>query len=312
MKLNELYNQYASGRLEKHRYIDAMYTRHQDLFEYSDYLKKTEIQTITIENDSIYLTTKGSNIKMIVDQDDRRFIPIEILNFHAIDPKERQLLFRVAGQCRTIFDIGANIGWYTLNFAKLPKVNKVFSFEPIPHTYQYLKKHLVINQIKNAYAFNLGFYDDAGDKTFYWTKKETGSASLVNIQERSKINRLKCEVTTVDNFMKARRDTIDLIKCDVEGAELFVFKGAIDTLNKNKPIIFSEMLRKWSKKFNYHPDDIIQLLSRLGYHCYGYIDDVIEEVDSISPELKTTNFFFFHEKKHQDITADKFAKFMRD
>ncbi|CAB1064777.1 hypothetical protein D1BOALGB6SA_9574 [Olavius sp. associated proteobacterium Delta 1] len=38
MKLNELYNQYASGRLEKHQYIDAMYTKHQDLFEYSESL----------------------------------------------------------------------------------------------------------------------------------------------------------------------------------------------------------------------------------------------------------------------------------
>ncbi|CAB1061935.1 methyltransferase, FkbM family domain protein [Olavius sp. associated proteobacterium Delta 1] len=270
----------------------------------SEYLKNTDIQTITIEDDFIYMTIKGSNIKMIIDKDDRRFIPIEILNFHAIDPRERQLLFRVANQCRTIFDIGANIGWYTLNFAKLPKVSKVFSFEPIPHTYHYLKKHLEINKIRNVFPFNLGFFDSIGSKTFYWTKNETGSASLENIQERSHINKVDCKVSTLDHFTKDKPDKIDLIKCDVEGAELFVFKGAMKTITRDKPIIFSEMLRKWSKKFQYHPDDIIKLLTNVGYRCFGYIGNEIEEIHSICPDLETTNFFFFHENEHLDIIRD--------
>ncbi len=299
MKLHDLYNQYSSGQLEKHKYINAMYTKHQVLFDYCNYLKETEIQSITIDNKLIYVTVKGSNIKLLIDTDDRRFIPIEILNFHSIDPQERQLLFGAASSCKTIFDIGANIGWYTLSFAKLPKVNKVYSFEPIPHTYQYLKKHLKLNEIGNVITFNFAFADNIGEKTFYWTKSETGSASMVNIQERSKIDKVNCKVTTIDHFMENKQDAIDLIKCDVEGAELFVFKGAIKTLKKDKPIIYSEMLRKWSKKFNYHPDDIIKLLSDIGYHCYGYINNKIEKIDCVFPELKTTNFFFFHKTKHK-------------
>ena len=99
--------------------------------------------------------------------------------------------------------------------------------------------------------------------------------------------------------MKNNNISIDLIKCDVEGAELFVFKGGIETLKKDKPIIFSEMLRKWSKQFGYHPDDIIKLLADIGYHCYGYINDKIEKIDFVTPELETTNFFFFQKTKHK-------------
>ena len=124
---------------------------------------------------------------------------------------------------------------------------------------------------------------------------------MKNIQRRSIIKKVKCPVTALDHFMENRSISIDLIKCDVEGAELFVFKGGLNTLRKNKPVIFTEMLRKWSKKFGYHPDDIINLLADLGYHCYGYIKNKIKKIDSVTPELETTNFFYFHQTKHKKI-----------
>ncbi len=301
MKLRDLYDQYSSGKLEKHKYIDIMYKKHQVLFDYFEYIKNTDIESITIDNDSIYATVKGSNIKLLLDRFDRRFIPIEILNFHSIDAQERGLLSKITPPGSIIFDVGANIGWYTLNFAKMPKVKKIYAFEPIPYTYNYLKKHLKINNIRSVSAFNFGFSDMVEEKTFYWTKNETGSASMENIQKRSRINKVKCKITTIDTFMKNRRNAVDLIKCDVEGAELFVFRGAIKTLKQYKPIIYTEILRKWSKKFGYHPDDIINLLADLGYHCYGYVNNKVEKIDHVTPELETTNYFFFHRKKHKKI-----------
>jgi FkbM family methyltransferase len=299
MKLHDLYNQYSSGKLEKHKYIDIMHKKHQVLFDYFEYIKETDIESVTIDNNLIYVTVKSSNIKLLLDRFESGFRRIEMLNFHSIDTKERSLLAKIAPYGSTVFDIGANIGWYTLNFAKMSNVKRIYAFEPIPYTYNYLEKHLKINNIRNVSTFNFGFSDTVEEKTFYWTKKETGSASIANIQKRSRINKVKCKVTTIDKFMKNRRNTIDLIKCDVEGAELFVFKGAVETLKKYKPIIYSEMLRKWSKKFGYHPDDTINLLAELGYHCYGYVNNKIEKIDHVTPELKTTNYFFFHETKHK-------------
>ena len=51
MKLNDLYNQYLTGELDKQRYISAMHKKHQVLFDYFDYIKDTDIQRITIDND---------------------------------------------------------------------------------------------------------------------------------------------------------------------------------------------------------------------------------------------------------------------
>lgn len=301
MKLYDLYNQYLSGKLEKRKYINIMHKKHQILFDYFDYIKETDIKSITINNDSIYITTKDGDIKLLLDRFDSRFIPIEMLNFHSIEPQEKKLVLSLASSCSTIFDVGANIGWYSLNFNLLSKVKRIYAFEPISYTYDYLKKHILINDARKVSAFNIGFSDATEEKIFYWTKSETGSSSMANLRNRHKINKIKCKITTMDEFMRNRQYGPDLIKCDVEGAELFVFKGGIDTLKRYKPVIFTEMLRKWSKKFGYHPDDIINLLSGLGYQCYGYVNNKIKKINHVDSELKTTNFFFFHETKHKKI-----------
>ena len=92
-----------------------------------------------------------------------------------------------------------------------------------------------------------------------------------------------------------------MIKCDVEGSELFVFQGGIEILERDKPFIFTEMLRKWAAIFEYHPDDIINLLSSVGYRCFAYVDEKLEEFFCIKTETKPTNYFFLHKDKHNEI-----------
>lgn len=303
MKLQDIYRQYVSGKLDKYEYIDSMYKKHQILFEYFDYIKQTDVESITIANDLIYLTVKGSGLKLLLDPDDRRFIPIEMMNFHSFDPEEKEILFKIAEKCKTVCDIGANIGWYTLNFAQLPKIKQIYSFEPIPHSYSYLQKHLKLNNIKNVSTFNCALSDKIGTETFYWTEKENGSASMKNIQERANINQITCELNTLDNFMKRKRTPIDLIKCDVEGSELFVFRGGIKTIKKDKPVVFTEMLRKWSNKFDYHPNDIICFFAELGYGCYIFKRNKLKKIKLVTDCTLETNFLFLNTDKHKKIIS---------
>lgn len=308
LKFHELYEKYSTGQLEKSDYIEIMHKKHQILFDYFDYIKETDVQSITIDNDKMYITVKGSGIKLLIDRFDKRFIPIEMLNFRSIEAEDGNMLIKLASNCQMILDIGANVGWYSLHFDKLPNVRKIYAFEPIPYTFNYLTEHLKMNGAEKVSTFNFGFSDTSDEKIFYWTNAENGAASMVNIRERSEIEEVKCKVVPLDDFMKSRDDMVDLIKCDVEGAELFVFKGGIETIKRCKPIIFTEMLRKWSAKFNYHPDDIIKLFEEIGYNCYGYINHKFDRVKSVGPELETTNFFFFHGKKHKNLIEDILKK----
>ncbi|MBV5329624.1 MAG: FkbM family methyltransferase, partial [Chlorobium sp.] len=88
---------------------------------------------------------------------------------------------------------------------------------------------------------------------------------------------------------------------DVEGAELFAFQGAMKTLQRDKPIVFTEMLRKWAEKFNYHPNDIITLFSSLEYRCFYADGSNLKELAEMTDDTVETNFFFLHSGKHQQL-----------
>ena len=93
---------------------------------------------------------------------------------------------------------------------------------------------------------------------------------------------------------------------DVEGSELFVYQGGIEMITKYKPIVFSEMLRKWAAKFGYHPNDIIAFFVNIGYECF-VIDvekEKIRKIVSVNEETVETNYFFLHKEKHTKIIQE--------
>jgi hypothetical protein len=103
----------------------------------------------------------------------------------------------------------------------------------------------------------------------------------------------------MDTFVKDEKITaLDFLKCDVEGAEYFVFQGGIETIKKFRPMIFTEMLRKWSAKFNYHPNDIIQYLNAIGYSSFIIHDSRLKRFHLMDNNTLETNFIFLHNEKH--------------
>ncbi len=96
---------------------------------------------------------------------------------------------------------------------------------------------------------------------------------------------------------------VDFIKCDVEGAELNVFRGGLKSIAKHKPIIFTEMLRKWSARYGYHPNAIIDLFHSNGYRCFVINQKMLSKVTKIDDDTVETNFFFLHKDKHASLIA---------
>ena len=121
----------------------------------------------------------------------------------------------------------------------------------------------------------------------------------MNVSERETVEQMNCRVERLDDFALSNQKSVDFIKCDVEGAELLVFKGALETLKKDKPIVFSEMLRKWSAKYDYHPNDIIELFSGFGYRCFTTNGrGKLKAFTQMTQETIETNYFFLHKEKH--------------
>ena len=177
----------------------------------------------------------------------------------------------------------------------------MISFEPVPIIFNQLLENIRINGLTNIKVFNFGFSNIEGEFPFYVDNKLLAASSMANLYNNSEIDLINCKVKELDHFIEQTKIKPDFIKCDVEGAELLVFSGGLKTINKFNPIIHSEMLRKWTAKFNYHPNEIIRFFSNLNYRCFSVIDDRLKSIDRITEDTTDTNFFFLNNDKHSSI-----------
>ena len=309
MKLLEIKSEYYNNKIVKINYIQKIYRKyHSSLFEYSDLMRQTDINKIEITDRGLSAVSKAYGIKVFFPKHDHRSAPLESLNFGGYEEKELQVILQIVPKHGNFLDIGANIGWYSLIIAKFYKKLKVHSFEPIKKTYNFLLKNIKCNFLSNVKTYNFGFYNENKKITFYSHPEGTGNSSIKILSKRKSLQIHKCNVKVLDDFISKKKIKVDFIKCDVEGAELFVFLGAKKTLLNDKPIVFCEMLRKWSKKFKYHPNDIILLFDKFGYGCF-YINNPnsffkkfrLKEIKKITDRTIETNFLFIHKKKYRKI-----------
>lgn len=295
-------DKFKKGSISKAEFIDAMYQQHQSLFEYSELLNEVDLSTIEILPGGVLFTSKQDGIKLFCSKNDKRTAPFEILNFNEYESDDAGLLYKVIANGDTIFDIGANIGWYSIGLAKRNPLSVVHSFEPLPATFSSLEKNVGLNNTANIVINNFGLSDENKTLRFYTSQHTSVSNSAENISGDDNATVTDCIVKTMDSYSFDNNIKVDVIKCDVEGAELFTFRGGLKTIAKYKPVIFTEMLRKWAAKFHYHPNDIIGLMEQLGYRCFiNNGKDQLAEIDAVAESTLQTNFFFLHPEKHAGL-----------
>ncbi len=300
-RLRYFENEFKKGSLKKDKYINKMHDLHVLLWNYLDFIKDKNVDSIKITEEHIVLKTR-SGIKMICDPEDERSIPIEILNFGDYESSEIRMMHRFLKVDSILLDIGANIGWCSLNLSRAVPKGRILAFEPIPKTYDYLKRNIEINGVKNIEKYNFGFSEKKGNYILYYNPKLSVATSLQRLYDDKEVVPIKCKLKKLDDFAKEKGlSKIDFIKCDIEGAEILAIKGGLETIEKTHPVIFLEMLRKWSAKFGYHPNDIIKILSDIDYKCYFIKNMRLVEIKEVKEDTISTNFYFLHPKKHATI-----------
>jgi len=305
MNLQELKNKFSNGELTKNEYIDLMYHQHSLIFEYSNFIKNTNLDSIEIKDDLMIAKFRDSQIRFICIPGDKRLAPLDTLNFGEYERAELDMQYRLIPTSGTIIDVGANLGWYSMHIAKYHESCNVHAFEPIPRTFEFLNKNIQLNKLTNIKTYSLGLSDQKGKLDLFFDPLLSVNASLQNVSESKNVQKITCAIDTLDDFcQKHNIVNIDFIKCDVEGAELFSLKGSKRILTDFQPIVFCEMLRKWAKKFNYHPNDIIDYMLELKYHCLVIRGKKLEFINLITDETKDTNFIFLHSSKHKQQLID--------
>jgi FkbM family methyltransferase len=298
MNIQELIKKFSDNKVAKPDYIAEMYKFHDILYQYSEMLRSTDIQAIEIRDNNVVFTSRKNNIRIIGIRHDQRVAPIETLNFREYEPEEMRVTSLLVRDGDTILDIGANIGWFSLSLAREKNDLRIHAFEPVKPTYENLVANIKLNGVKTITPHNIGLSNKEEVTEFYYYEAGSGNASK-RLMDPSRENlKIHCKLEPMDQVIQREGlNRVDFIKCDVEGAEYFTFQGGFDTIKVFKPIIFTEMLRKWAKKYDYHPNDIINFLAKLEYNCFFVERGKLVRLSQVDDTTEATNFFFLT-KKH--------------
>jgi FkbM family methyltransferase len=144
-----------------------------------------------------------------------------------------------------VFDVGADIGIFTLGAAQRVGNGRVYAFEPNHHRASIIQRHIVLNRWQDrAEVVEAAVSDGEGGVPFYATEWTTaGSLSRRNAEmlPHLQVAETTVESVSLDRFCERTQVTPHVLKIDVEGAELLVLRGAVRLLRETDPIVFCEI-----------------------------------------------------------------------
>jgi len=167
----------------------------------------------------------------------------------------------------TVFDIGAHIGLVTLPLANAVSPNgQVFAFEPGNSNRKFLKRHLRINHIKNVTVIA----DLVGEKldesvNFYQSSSDSGMNTITDTGRRKGYKRTVVKQITLDEFCNLHELQPQLIKIDVEGAELRVLKGGVKVLSRYMPTILLSVHPRHIVESGGSTEELERFIAKMGY-----------------------------------------------
>jgi len=163
----------------------------------------------------------------------------------------------------TFLDIGSNAGYFTLLGSKcVGEGGNTISFEPIPLNCTIIEAHLQANKINNVRLERLAISDIKGEVKFTVEKNNANShiSDVIITHAESDLREvLIVKTLTLDEYIKTHKIKPDVIKIDVEGAEVAVLRGALESLRVYKPTCIISL---HSKECH---DGCIEILNSLGY-----------------------------------------------
>lgn len=158
-----------------------------------------------------------------------------------VEPEQTRKLMTMLHSGQIFFDIGANVGYYTLLGSKLVgSQGKVLAFEPVVRNLFYLYRHTVLNKSRNVMIVPAACSNHLTIAKF--SLGDNCALGHLEQEDKSEIylsnDKVIVPTITVDEVVKRIDILPDVVKIDVEGSELQVLQGARDTLIRRMPIIF--------------------------------------------------------------------------
>ena len=177
-----------------------------------------------------------------------------------------------------VVDVGASIGMYTLEMAKLVgDKGRVIAFEPLKEGFDLMKKNVQLNNYEDRVRiYNKAVTNKTGKGKLFYCPYHIGASIMYNTFD----DREEIEVDTIklDDFFEDTGKDISFIKIDADGSEYFILKGGEETLKKTKNMII-EFVPENIKSQGATPKEFLDLIKSYGFKIYS-INDSKEKIES--------------------------------
>ena len=164
-----------------------------------------------------------------------------------------------------IYDIGANVGFFSLIAARLVgQTGCVYSFEPVAENAASIRENVRLNDLRNVTLFDVAVGRKCGNAEMLLTEWDGGSSLATSaVKPDEPISRRIVQVVALDELIDRKNlRPPSFVKIDVEGVELDVLAGMSKTIASSKPILLYEVddgsrdsfQRRWSELDAYVTD----------------------------------------------------------
>jgi FkbM family methyltransferase len=160
-------------------------------------------------------------------------------------------------------DVGAHLGSQLGMFVDLAPRGRHMAFEPVPHKARWLRSKFPRVDVRQT-----ALSDSAGEDKFFVNVTRPGFSGLrPHASPDDVLEKIVVEQRPLDEVLESQQ-TVDLIKIDVEGAELLVLKGAERLLARCYPTLLFESTRSAMQIYAVKPEDIFDFLAERNYRVY--------------------------------------------
>ncbi len=190
-----------------------------------------------------------SGVRYLLDLDN--FIDAYIYLNGAYEPEQIKVFLDQAERigCRSVIDIGANIGVYTLACAREPRFEHIYSFEPDPRNRTFLQANLILNDCRDRVTvYDCGLSNTDGTASFRLERKAYNNLWGKIFSANSRFAPPDHNDNPYQTVPIHRLDTLEdfkgqclAIKLDVEGFEKSVLEGMENTLCNNRCVLLIEI-----------------------------------------------------------------------
>lgn len=210
------------------------------------------------------------------------------------EPASISLLKRCVAPGDTVVDIGANIGFYTLESSNLVgPAGRVIAVEALPDHAQAVRDNLALNGIDNVTLLEIAVGDQESSGVL--TRRSGDNLGMFTLGNVEGTEACQVRIGVLDNILGEQNvERVDFIKMDIEGSEFRALQGAAKTMESKRPTVLLEINEQALQDCGSSAQALIALLESFGYGGWEITRQGLQALGSIANPGPSRECLFIH------------------